>query len=255
MVPSIKTIKRLCTLSNNRCAFAGCTTPLVEEETQSTTGDICHIQAKNKGGPRYNPSQTEEEREDFSNLILLCKRHHKIVDDTPALYTVENLQKMKAAHTMSGNVEVMPIDAIRADLLLKSYIIQVQGNVTVGSIHAESVTFKGSKRVRPKLTPPPNVVAGSASHRRYMAHLIKRYQEFASKQPGREFKFPAIHAAIKKEFGTTWEWVPLNRFESFAAFIQSKIDGTILGKLNRRKGTKSYSLFEEYDNRTAGPLS
>lgn len=39
-----------------------------------------------------------EERDKYPNLILLCKTHHKQVDDQPAQYTVERLREIKAKH-------------------------------------------------------------------------------------------------------------------------------------------------------------
>jgi hypothetical protein len=34
----------------------------------------------------------------LDNLILLCRVHHKVIDDQPATYTVASLQRMKVAH-------------------------------------------------------------------------------------------------------------------------------------------------------------
>ena len=90
MVPTSKTIKSLFARSGNRCAFPDCYVPLVEEN-DIVTGEVCHIKARNARGPRYDPSQTDAERNDSANLILLCARHHKIVDDTPAAYSVQIL--------------------------------------------------------------------------------------------------------------------------------------------------------------------
>jgi hypothetical protein len=246
MQPSLKTIKRLCTLSGNRCAFDGCPVPLVEEETEVITGGICHIKSRRKGGPRYDPNQSQEDRHDFSNLILLCSRHHTIVDADVANYTVAYLQEMKAKHNPTASKEVQPIDGARAELLLKRYAVHVNGSLTVESIRAETVTFNGPKNSRPKIILPPDVVGGSAAHRRYMSHLVRRYQDFAGKQPGRTFGYGAVHRAIEREFGTSWEWVALSRFAEFSMFMHKKIDTTALGRINRSKGSDNYSSFEQY---------
>lgn len=246
MQPSSKTVKRLCTLSGNRCAFYGCTVPLVADDSDAVAGEICHIKASGFGGPRYDPSQTEDERHAFANLILLCSTHHTLIDSDLGKYTVEYLQQMKAAHNPTANIEVLPADASRAERLLKKYGIQVNGPVTVGHIQAQTVVFRGQKSSRPKVPLPINVVGGSSVHRRYIAHLIDRYKKFAAEQRGRTFRHPVIYETIKREFGATWEWVGLNRFEELATFLQKKIDNTIIGKLNARKRIPRYSLFEEY---------
>ncbi|MCG3147733.1 MAG: hypothetical protein PCFJNLEI_01174 [Verrucomicrobiae bacterium] len=119
--PSEQTTRRLFALSANRCAFHNCGTPLVHP-SGTITGEICHIKARNPGGPRFDPSQTDAERHAFENLILLCSAHHKVVDDQPNTYTVELLQDIKTMHEEGGNREVSPDDARLAGLLRASYL-------------------------------------------------------------------------------------------------------------------------------------
>jgi len=78
------------------CAFPTCQLPLVQEDT--FVGDICHIEASNPGGARYNPAQSDEERQAFDNLIIMCKNHHKVIDDDPKSYTVDRLRGLKREH-------------------------------------------------------------------------------------------------------------------------------------------------------------
>jgi hypothetical protein len=93
--PSTKTIKKLFGRSNNNCAFPKCTIKMIDEESDTIFGEICHIEAKNGKGPRYNPLQTDEERDSFINLILMCPIHHKVIDDDVDSYSVERLRKIK----------------------------------------------------------------------------------------------------------------------------------------------------------------
>jgi hypothetical protein len=60
-------------------------------------GQVCHIEAAEFNGPRFNPKQTEEERRGFGNLMLMCYPHHKETDDA-GTYPVARLQEMKATH-------------------------------------------------------------------------------------------------------------------------------------------------------------
>lgn len=60
-------------------------------------GQVCHIEAANPGGQRYNPYSTDEERRSSENLILLCYRHHKETDDVAA-FDVNALRSMKHQH-------------------------------------------------------------------------------------------------------------------------------------------------------------
>ncbi len=80
--PAEQTVKRLFALSGNICAYPGCEVPIVERNGV-VTGEICHIKARKPGGPRFDAIQSEKDRHEFGNLILLCGRHHKIVDAHP----------------------------------------------------------------------------------------------------------------------------------------------------------------------------
>jgi len=94
--PSIKTQKELFAHSGNRCAFPDCDSPLVKDGV--VVGEVCHIKAAGRLGPRFDVGQSEDDRQCAGNLILFCANHHKIVDSDPVTYTVEKLTKMKAAH-------------------------------------------------------------------------------------------------------------------------------------------------------------
>ena len=246
MTPSLKTIKRLCTLSGNRCAFPGCSALLVDENSDAVLGEICHIRAKSEDGPRHDKSQTDEERNSFANLILLCSMHHTLIDADEKQYTVEWLQQIKTAHNPTANPEVQPIDTARAERLLKKYMVQIFGPVTIENLNTQTVHFNTAKGPHPKVTLPASVIGGSPVHRRYIRHLLDRYKEFAEQQTGRIFRYAAVYGAIKGRFGTTWEWVAVDRFEEFAAFLQAKIDRTVVGKVNRSKGRPNYSYFQDY---------
>ncbi len=97
------TLKRLYSLVGNTCSHPDCQEVLLGRESVNLS-EICHIEALNKGGPRYNadPSITDKQRNDYPNLLLLCKNHHGIIDEknsagTP-LYSVAQLKAMKQAH-------------------------------------------------------------------------------------------------------------------------------------------------------------
>jgi hypothetical protein len=98
--PTTATIKRLFALSGNRCAFSKCASTLIDGK--KVVGRICHIKARNEGGPRFDPNQTPVERHEYDNLILMCGRHHDVIDDDEDAYTVEYLHRLKAKHEQSA---------------------------------------------------------------------------------------------------------------------------------------------------------
>ncbi|PQJ29659.1 hypothetical protein BSZ32_14950 [Rubritalea profundi] len=68
---------------------------------EGNNADICHIEALSPGGPRYNPDSSDEERNAFPNLMLLCKTHHGIIDQVDTAgqpyYNTHQLKQMKQA--------------------------------------------------------------------------------------------------------------------------------------------------------------
>ena len=94
-----KTLKRLFGLSGNICAFPGCDNLLVNTNN-ALDSNICHIEAANEGGERYNDLMSDEERADYPNLILLCRQCHDKTNDT-VIFTVEELRNMKQKHESS----------------------------------------------------------------------------------------------------------------------------------------------------------
>ncbi len=95
--PTSSVIKRLFAKSGNQCAYENCTNSLVDEEG-NVLGEICHIEAASENGPRYNQMSDDEDRRSFDNLILLCERHHKIVDNNPHKYSADYLKNIKESH-------------------------------------------------------------------------------------------------------------------------------------------------------------
>jgi hypothetical protein len=94
------TIRRLDTLSGNQCAAPDCIKPLIAKDGQTIISKICHIEAADVNGQRYNPQMTDDDRRHYNNLILLCDECHNIVDN-PAninIYTVSVLLKWKKDH-------------------------------------------------------------------------------------------------------------------------------------------------------------
>jgi len=90
--------------SGNRCAFPGCGELLTIVaghsgiETEISVSDVAHIIARSPEGPRGDEPLPQERRDDLDNLLLLCKKHHRLIDESPTIYPAEKLRCMKADH-------------------------------------------------------------------------------------------------------------------------------------------------------------
>lgn len=94
--PTTETLRELYLKSGNRCAFPDCNEVMIDENG-TFVGEVCHIEGAMPGGERFNKDQSNEDRRKFSNLMLMCHKHHKITDDVSE-YTVEKLKKIKYDH-------------------------------------------------------------------------------------------------------------------------------------------------------------
>jgi hypothetical protein len=123
--PTVPTVKRLYALSANECAFPNCHNPLVDPASGTVTGRICHIKARSKDGPRYDPDQTEDERHAFENLVLMCPIHHDVIDADPDSFTVERLHQIKTTHEILHSGGQEPSDEAAEQFLENLNLIQI----------------------------------------------------------------------------------------------------------------------------------
>jgi hypothetical protein len=94
---SNKTRKNLWAKSGNRCSI--CKTELFAgqiNEDEFNIGEECHIISSKQNGPRYKSNL--DDYDTYDNLILLCRNHHKEIDELTDSYTEELLRYMKLNH-------------------------------------------------------------------------------------------------------------------------------------------------------------
>src|SRR4051794_29707973 len=107
--------------SAGRCAFPGCGRELVEPGNQGDDhayiGEIAHIVADSRQGPRGDSPMTDEERDRHGTLVLLCRVCHKIIDSQPFTYSVSVLRAIKGEHEGRIRQATAPVPAPPADEL------------------------------------------------------------------------------------------------------------------------------------------
>ena len=95
---SDKTRKDLWAKSGNRCAICKKEFFTSIDTDDFNIGEECHIVSSSPNGPRH--IEDYGDYDSFDNIILLCRNHHKEIDD-PAnfrIYTVEKLSEIKKEH-------------------------------------------------------------------------------------------------------------------------------------------------------------
>ncbi|MCO7227558.1 SAVED domain-containing protein [Pleionea sp. CnH1-48] len=89
--------------SGGRCQFKNCHKPLSEElltKKRTNLSNIAHIIADSPEGPRGDKKLSNQLSKDIANLMLLCRDHHKLIDDKEhwRSYSVELLTNWKKEH-------------------------------------------------------------------------------------------------------------------------------------------------------------
>lgn len=125
--PKPKTLHALFAKSKNECAFDVCKHEIVTDDNL-VVGQICHIESPEKFGPRYNGRKSVDELREYGNLILLCYKHHKIIDTKTDVYTVKKLLEMKADHESSNLPDYDPPTSLISEVQksLDSYFSKMQ---------------------------------------------------------------------------------------------------------------------------------
>jgi hypothetical protein len=108
-------IKLLWGRSGNRCAI--CKMELSPNGDKYTLGEMAHIVAKSNDGPRGNENLALDQRDNYSNLILLCPTHHSEIDKNPNIWSRAELSVRKSEHEQwvssqldQGRISVLPVD-------------------------------------------------------------------------------------------------------------------------------------------------
>ncbi len=99
---SPRTFKLLWGRSAGHCAMPDCRIDLIADATDYdpvvVIGDMAHVAGASDGGPRAAPELSTGERNDYENLILLCKNCHTRIDTQFRSNPADRLKEIKQAH-------------------------------------------------------------------------------------------------------------------------------------------------------------
>ena len=245
--PTQTTLRRLFSASGGTCSFPGCDQASFDADNHQLA-EAAHICADKPGGPRYDPDQSEAERQGFENLIVLCRTHHRQIDVAPETYPVAFLRAIKASNE-AQSASAGPALASRRPSR-STTVTGTIGPTVVESPHAVvgHVVNVRTTKASAKIQAPAGTIGADARASRYVTYLIKRYNEFASKEPTRtrKFSYGAISKAIEVRFDGPWRLLPLVKLEPVCAYLHARIDKTRMAKSNKSKGYASYRVFDDF---------
>lgn len=128
-----KQLKTLVALTGNLCEYRGCDTKLVTDN-DIFLGEIAHIAALNPGFARYDENMTDAQRNDNTNLMVLCRNHHALIDKDVANHPTRLLIEMKTEHekkVKDQGEEYSPDDKVVATIIAD--VAAEQTNINTGS--------------------------------------------------------------------------------------------------------------------------
>jgi len=194
--------------------------------------EIHHIVSREIGGSNAK-----------DNLILVCANCHSKITTSEITLDAVTAKKDELRNRARKRLGT-PSSNIIAGKFNNNFVAN-NINITVGT---------GKQKVF-KFNYPANSIGSELDKLNYVKHLIKRYHEFKKKDPSHQeekMKNAMIYSSIQREFHAKYDLIPLERFDDLVAWIQSRIDKTVFGKIHKSKGAINYCAFPEYLQKVYG---
>jgi hypothetical protein len=266
MAISQTTIKRLFTKSRNECAMPRCTSPLIVGDY--VLGEICHIRARRKKGPRYDPTLGAKDRDELANLILLCPTCHTLVDKDAKTYTIELLRDIRELYERGSTFEITPEISRQALLILERHQrLSVNGSpvttasttiassggvaISVGGHNLGSIKVNSGRSKSATSGYPTNSIGADANMTNYVEYLCQLYVDYM--QPtgiASQELWARLGRAIKTRFRLrkrTRNHLSAERFPELVRYlIDEKVAKTPVGKKHLARGSNLCRSFDEF---------
>jgi hypothetical protein len=101
-----------------------------------------------------------------------------------------------------------------------------------------------------KISLPNGALGSDLDKKNYITYLIRRYGDFKQaelKRKNEKFNWARLNKTIYTKYKCAGiNHIPITRFSDLTDFLKFKIDGTIIGKVQKAKGIRNYSSFEEH---------
>ena len=209
--------KRVFQEASSRCSFCS--------EAEVSSLEIHHIDG--------NPSNNAIE-----NLLLVCASCHSKI--TARVIAEKEIRRIKGFLGSQAKPNTLRPDTTVSVSILHS---RFRGDI------AHTINkFVSPNAPRPQY--PQGSLGADLIEKGYVDYLIAQYYKCrkadASYGQERPFSHAEIHTTIQRRFGFRTFFMPVERFSDLVQFLQSRIDGTILGKNNGSRDVRNYHSFDEH---------
>ena len=212
---------RLVQESNNSCAFCNF--------SDAGRLEFHHIDE--------DPSNTIVE-----NLIAVCPNCHSSIGEK----AITNEEVIARKQELQKKLN-MKEDKNSTKIKIKDSTLN---NPVIGNDNTVNITVK--KQVTKKIVEkyPEGSIGRDVLMYGYAKRMADRYADYKNydlKKKGEVFNYSSFYKKVMNDFRAGGYFhIPQTRFLELVEYLQKRIDGTVLGKINKSKGTKNYSTFEEY---------
>lgn len=125
------------------------------------------------------------------------------------------------------------------------------GNLAGAVIHVgDRVNVRVNKGGKRPTSYPEGCIGANLAKRNYVKYLVERYHHYreADSRFGRteRFHYSVLFKNIETKFKAPTYFIPEVRFGELVDFLHHRIDNTILGRVNGKRGIPNYESFDEY---------
>jgi hypothetical protein len=126
-----------------------------------------------------------------------------------------------------------------------------EGNLTAAESQVgDRVKGRVAKGNKAPASFPEGCIGANLAKRNYVKYLVERYNHYreADAHFGRtdRLDYSLLFNNIESKFKAPTYFIPESRFGELVDFLQYRIDNTILGRANVKRGLPNYESFDEY---------
>lgn len=207
---------------------------------QREIGSVCPF-CENTDVEHFEVHHIDEDHRnnDRDNLLMLCPICHSKI--TKGDISMDEVKGKKLRLASASPAATKPSNVIQFTGAVGSAIVGNNNVVTIKSAAPRKATQKY----------PEGCIGFDNLSANYVGYLISRYNEYKEFELKERMNYATFPALLKRQFklgpSRTIYNTPIEQLDSLVQYIQKRIDGTLLAKLNRSKGQlKNYSSQEEY---------